>query len=423
MTSAAARNALLGLMAVLIAVLLVASGFLVRMVFEPGPTTLLQPAQTPAPAFATAGDANFELLNEILAILRQDHIDAERIDPEFLREGAINGFFDALGDSHSAYIDPETYAVSRDDFQGTFQGIGATVAKQDRYVIIVRPLPGTPAEEAGLRAGDLILEVDGESAEGWSVQQAVLRIRGPRGTSVDLKVRHTDGTEEVLTIVRDEILVTSVTTDPPGGVLRDSDGNIVEDIAYIRIRTFTRLSPREIADAVRAAEERGVRGLVLDVRSNPGGLLAETTEVADMFLDRGTILVQVDRTGQERVAQANPGMITDLPIVVLQDEFSASGSELLAAAIQENGRGLVVGARSFGKGTVNHVRELSNGGAVYVSIARWLTPDRNQIEGRGIVPDFEVTLTLDDIESQRDVALQRAIDILRSQAETAARGS
>jgi carboxyl-terminal processing protease len=418
MTSAGARNALIGVIAAFIGVLLVALGFLGHLVLDSddGATTVAGSAATPAPAVASVSDeANFQLLNEIFTVLTEDYVEPDKVDAEYLREGAINGLFEALADPHSAYIDPETYSISRDDFSGTFQGIGATVSQQDRYVIIVRPLPGTPAEAAGLQAGDIILAVDGESAEGWSVPKAVQRIRGPRGTEVTLKVRHADGTEEDVTIVRDEILVSSVRAEPPGGVLRDADGNVVDDLSYVQIRSFTRLTPQELQEAVQAAEANGSKGLILDVRSNPGGLLAETTQIADMFLDEGTILVQVDRQGTERVANATPGSITDLPIVVLQDEFSASGSELLAAALQENGRAKVVGSKSFGKGTVNHVRELSNGGAVYVSIARWLTPDRNQIEGRGIIPDVEVTLTLEDIEQERDVALFRSIEVLREQ--------
>ena len=151
------------------------------------------------------------------------------------------------------------------------------------------------------------------------------------------------------------------------------------------------------------------------MRGNPGGLLVQTAETANLFLDGGTILAQVDRDGNEQVFNAQRGTVTDIPVAILQDEFSASGSELLAAALQENGRAIVVGAPSFGKGTVSQAVELSNGGAVYVSIARWLTPDRNLIEGRGVLPDIEVELTVEDIEARRDVALHRAIDALRAQ--------
>ena len=399
----------------LVSVLLVAVGFLGRVATEPEAEVTTQDAATPAPGVERETDLDSGILDEILDILAQDFVDPDRIDRELLFEGAIDGIFAALGDPHSTYIDPTTYAVNRDDFSGAFQGIGATVARQDNYVVIVQPLPGTPAERAGLEAGDIILAVDGEDAEGWTVDKAVLVIRGPRGSSVDLTIRKGNGDEIVVTIVRDQILVASVDTAPPGGALRDAEGNIATDVGYIRIRQFTARTPQELLEAVEAAIEAGVAGLIIDVRSNPGGLLVETAQTADMFLDAGMIVIQVDRSGNERSLEARPGVVTDLPIVIVQDEFSASGSELLAAALQENGRATIVGTRSFGKGTVNHTRELSNGGVIYVSIARWLTPARNLIEGGGIVPDIEIVLTADDIEQGRDVAIYRAIDVLRGE--------
>jgi len=416
MNADALRNVLIGVIAALVGVLLLFAGFLVRVITEPSSTTVASPAAT---SVASPQQENVNVsgatVDEILRILREDFVEPDRVNSKYLYEGAINGLFQALGDPHSTYIDPQTYAISRDDFSGSFQGIGATVSQQGRFVVIVRPLSGTPAEAAGLKAGDVILAVDGENAEGWTVQQAVLKIRGRRGTRVELKVRHTDGREETLSIVRDEIQVASVSADPPGGALKDGKGNAVTDLAYLRIRTITRNTPKEIQEAVKAAEQAGKKGLIIDVRSNPGGLLQETTQLTDMFLEAGTMLVQVDRNGRERVANATPGQVTKLPIVIVQDELSASGAELFAAALQENGRAMVVGSKSLGKGTVNHVRELSNGGAVYVSIARWLTPKRNLIEGKGVQPDVAVQLTVEDIEAQRDVAMFRAIDVLREQ--------
>jgi carboxyl-terminal processing protease len=434
------QTLLVGVLSVFIAGLLVAVGFLARVVIEgdPEPVTQIQTVEvtaTPAADDAAAdtddadqpgvfSDIDAELLDEIIGILEDDFVEPDLIDRQLLLEGAINGLFQALGDPHSVYIDPQTYAVSRDDFSGAFEGIGATVSRQDNYVVIVRPLPNTPAERAGVRAGDIILAVDGEDAEGWSVEKAVLRIRGRRGTPVDITVRHTDGTEETITIVRDNILVASVDTAPPGGILKDSAGDEVTNIGYIRIRSFTARTPQELGDLVRQLEDSGeIDALILDVRANPGGLLDETAETADLFLDNGTILVQVDRSGTEQVYRADRNIVTQLPIAVVQDEFSASGSEVLAAAIQENGRGIVVGSTSFGKGTVNRARDLSNGGAVYVSIARWLTPDRNIIEGRGVIPDIEVTLTADDIEADRDLAVYRAIEALRAMLSSPAQGS
>lgn len=399
-------------MAALIGVLLVATGFLVRVVTEPA--SAVTPAATAVAVNPETGADSWAVLAEIARVLQSDFVEPEATDTAILQEGAIRGLFEALNDPHSTYIDPDTFALSKDDFEGAFQGIGATVSQQDGFIVIVQPLPATPAERAGLRAGDIILQVDGESAEGWSVEQAVLRIRGPIGTTVSLTIRHGDGVVETLDIERDAIEVASVSTAPPGGVLRDADGNTVTDIGYIRISSYTRTTPQELEDAIAAAEAAGVRGLILDVRSNPGGLLQETVQIADMLLDGGDIVTQVERDGSERTASAREGMVTALPIVVIQDGFSASGAELMAAALQENGRAQVVGEPSFGKGTVNRAIELSNGGAVYVSIARWLTPARNQIEGRGVIPDVEVTLTIEDIDASRDVAVIRAIELLHA---------
>jgi len=419
--SNAARNVLLGVVAVLIGVMLVTVGFLGRVATEPEATAPLNAATTPVDSGtgrpAAISEADFLILDEILQILESDFVDADVVDAEYLHAAAIDGIFEAVGDPHSTYIDPDTYALSRDDFAGAFQGIGATVEKppESDYVIIVRPLPETPAEAAGVTAGDLILEVDGEDAFGWTTDEAVIRIRGPQGTPVELLLKHGDGTEELVTIVRDEIQISSVTAIPllDRPVLRDSDGEEVTDIGYAFINQFTRRTPQELEQIIQEQLDAGISGLIIDVRLNPGGLLVETTQVADMFLDDGIIVIQVDREGNELVASARPGQLTEIPIVVLQDEFSASGSELLAAALQENGRATVIGTNSFGKGTVNHVRELSNGGAVYVSIARWLTPDRNLIEGRGVTPDIVVEFTVEAIEAGRDTQAERAIDFLR----------
>ncbi|MCC6238604.1 MAG: S41 family peptidase, partial [Dehalococcoidia bacterium] len=355
MNNQVVRSVLIGLTSALIGVMLIAVGFIARVATEPE-----TPSQVRGRPAATTSDTDFSTLNEVYTILQQDYVDPDRVDGAQLFEAAVNGVFKALGDPHSTYIDPDTYAISRDDFQGAFSGIGATVALQGEFVVIVRAMPNTPAERAGLKAGDAILEVNGEAAEGWSVDKAVLKIRGPRGSTVDLKVRHVDGSLADVQLVRDEITVASVDDLPPGGTLRDGTGAEVTDMGYLRIRSFTNRTPKELSDTVAAAKAKGARGLIIDVRGNPGGLLSETAQTADMFLDKGIIVTQVDRAGGERSIQARSGNeIWSLPVVVVQDEFSASGSELLAAALQENGRATVVGSRSFGKGTVNHARELS----------------------------------------------------------------
>jgi len=219
MNSNAARNALVAVLSALIGVLLIAAGFLAAViVFDDGEevaapaavaemtaTPVADPTETPeAAAVEDGGTIHAGIFEEIVDIIAEDFVDPERVDRQYLLEGAIQGIFTALNDPHSTYIDPRTFAVSRGDFRGAFQGIGATIAQQDNYVVIVRPLPGTPAERAGIQPGDIILEVDGESAEGWSVEKAVLRIRGRTGTTVELLVRHSDGSEELIPITRSE---------------------------------------------------------------------------------------------------------------------------------------------------------------------------------------------------------------------------
>ena len=289
------------------------------------------------------------------------------------------------------------------------------MARQGDYVVVVSVIPGTPAERAGIRAGDVIVAVDGADAGRWSVEQAVLRIRGERGSAVELAVRHTDGAEETMTIVRDNILVASLDTAPPGGVLRDSAGDEVTDMGYIRIRSFTARTPQELTGLIERLEDGdGIGAIILDVRGNPGGLLAQTAETADLFLDTGTIVVHVDRAGSEWLYRADRSTVTELPIAIVQDEFSASGSEVLATAIQRTAAASWWARPPSARAPSTGAHYLSNGGAVYVSTAslqrlysvstaslqrlysvstaRWLTPDRNLIEGRGVIPDIEVTL-------------------------------
>lgn len=415
MRALSVRGALTGVLVVLIAALLVAAGFLARYAVEPDRSSAPSAQTAGLKAPAAAAGLDFSVFPEILGIIQKQYVDPDKVDLEALYNGAIDGIFKALNDPHSTYIDPKTYAVGKDDFSGAFSGIGATVSRQNDNIVIVQPIPNTPAERAGLKGGDVLLEVDGHKATGWTVEEAVLKIRGPSGTSVTLKVRHGDGKEETLVIVRGQILVASVDTTPPGGTLRDASGAEAKDLAYIRIRSFTQRTPDELRKELEAAKQRGVKGLILDLRGNPGGLLMETAQVADMFLDKGVMLVQQDRGGQEHEFTARPGTVTDLPVVIVQDEFSASGSEVLAAALRDNDRAKIVGTRSFGKGTVNTAVELRNGGAIYISIAHWLTPKRDQIEARGVKPDFEVQLTPEDIQRQRDVSVYKAIDVLRQQ--------
>lgn len=368
-------------------------------------------------------------LDEIYEILSQEYVDKDILDADTFQQAAIQGVLNALNDTHTVYITPEQKAQGALDFGSTYQGIGATVNSTSGVVEIVAPLRNSPAEAAGIRAGDIILQVDGEPTDGWTANEAAQRIRGTKGTEVTLTILHSDGVTETITIVRGDIPNQSVFMAPrleviPGETgerLVDREGNDVTDIAYVNISQFHDKTVEELKEALDGIEDQGYKGLVLDVRANPGGLLSTTVYSADEFLDSGRILSEKDAEGTEQSWDAQRGgAATEIPIVILQDEGSASGAEVLAAALQENGRATVVGTRSFGKGTVNREFELTNCGeptcgSLYVSIGRWFTPQGNQIEGVGVTPDVEVAMTSDEYIDQGDIQLFRAIEILRGQ--------
>ena len=362
-------------------------------------------------------DYDFNVLNEILEILHDDYARPDNLDDQTLYEAAIDGFLGVLNDSGTYYVDPETYRVSTTPvLSGGFNGIGATISVQNGEIVIVAPIKGTPAERAGLISGDVITAVDGESIAGWTLEKTVLQIRGERGTEVVLSIRHADDSEEDIPIIRDRVEIESVITVPPGGALRDPDGNVVEAIGYIQIREFSPKTAQELDAAVRDVVSQGAQGIILDVRRNLGGSLSATISSADLFLDTGTIVIQRESDGEEtsfvaRQGQAAPGV----PIVILMDRFSASASEILAAALQENGRAILIGETTFGKGTVNSPRELSDGGALFVTIAQWLTPSGILIDKVGIRPDIEVLPTDEEIDMRLDVQLFRAIEVLQGQ--------
>jgi carboxyl-terminal processing protease len=317
-----------------------------------------------------------------------------------------------LGDPHTVYISPEDFAVGIDIISGAFEGIGAQV-DQDPVtgeIVIVAPFRGSPAEKAGILAGDVLVSVNGESAEGWSVADAVKKIRGPQGSDVTLVVRHEDGVEVEVVIERATIEIPTVFADN----VTDQEGNAVDNLAYLEIQQFTEQTAGDLSDELGRIVEAGYEGLILDLRRNPGGGLDATVDVADMFLDEGVIITQVDRNGRETVYEANPGRESgDLNIVMLVGPGSASGSEVLAAALRDHGQATLIGEKTFGKGSVNHIRQLSNGGALYVTIARWRTPNGDLIEGVGLEPDVPVALTPEDAQADRDTQLFAAIDFLQ----------
>ena len=323
---------------------------------------------------------------ETYRLLQQEYVDGEAIDPAAMSEAAVRAMLDELGDRYTSYITPQTFAVERQGFQGNFEGIGAQVemAPDRSVVIITAPLDNSPAEKAGIRPGDKILAVDGEDARGWSVIQAVNKIRGERGTPVTLTVEHLGSAIPVdITIVRDTIDQPSVRVR----MLNPEDG----PYGVLKINQFTAETPDEIRRGVVELLDQGAPGIVIDLRENPGGLLTSTVDAASEFLSGGLVTYEIDASGKrDDWPVREGGLFPDIPLVILVNGFSASGSEVFAGALQDHGRARVIGTSTFGKGSVNLLRQLSNGGGVYLTIGRWYTPNGRLIEGTGVEPDVVV---------------------------------
>lgn len=340
---------------------------------------------------------DMDLVEEAWGIIFQDYVERDSLDADVLSRGAIRGMVEALDDPYTAYLDPETCQLSLSDLEGKFEGIGAHVAIRDDEIIIIAPIPDTPAAKAGVRAGDKILKIDGKSTSGMSLVEAVLLVRGPQGTSVRLLVLHEDETEpEEIEIIRAEIEVDSVYFE------------MREDIAYVSITHFSGRTEAELLPVIDSLDNEEATGIILDLRSNPGGILPAVVDVASCFLAEGTVVDVVDNQGRHTTMSVKrKGVTTDLPLVVLVDGFSASGSEVLAGVLQDYHRAIIAGTQTFGKGSVNILRQLSDGSGLYITTARWLTPSGRLIEGEGIAPDYELELEGED-------AVGWAIDYLKS---------
>jgi carboxyl-terminal processing protease len=362
--------------------------------------------RTPGASGAATADAprQFAVLNDIWRVLRQDFVDPNAVDADKLGKGAIDGMIAALDDRHTHYLDVETRRMEDSQMRGSYEGIGAHVQMDEGVLTIIAPIAGSPAEAAGVRAGDKILAIDGVVSQGMNLNDAVNKVKGPRGTKVTLTIQRAGSAATFpLEITRDEIKTASVALE------MQPDG-----LARIQIAQFGQRTTDEMRDALQNARRQNAKGLLLDLRNNPGGLLDATVDITNMFLDGGLAGYQVDRDGRRTTLPLRGrGDFTDIPMVVLVNGGSASGSELLAGALQDRGRAKLVGATTYGKGSVNHLRELPDGSALYVTIGRWLTPNGRLIEGNGLTPDYPVSLSEDDIRAKRDLQLEKAQELLR----------
>ena len=350
----------------------------------------------------------FGRLSQVWDLLSQEQIDGSDLDAQEISDGAIRGMLTALGDPYAGVLDEEQYSLEREDITGFFGGIGAEVGIRDGVITILAPMPDTPAEAAGVKPGDVILEVDGENIKGMTLLEVIRLIRGDKGTKVTILVRHLSSAEPVaIEIERDIIRLESV------NLLMQ-----VGRIGHLRLSGFTGSTNDELKEALDRFERSKGLGIVLDLRNNPGGLVSSVVDVTSQFIDDGLVLYQVDAKGNRTSWDVKKGgKALGTPMVVLVNEFSASASEVLTGAIIDNQRATVIGETTFGKGSVTNLWPLVDGSGVNFTTARWFTPNGSLIEGEGITPD----VLLDPIgeDEDEDLHLDRAIEILKQElAET-----
>ena len=346
-------------------------------------------SQSRIPAFDSEHDVHVARFGEILRILRENYVDEEEVDYDKLVRAAIEGMLESL-DDYSRYLPPEKFLQLQEQTRQEFGGVGIRIERRDGRITVVAPIADTPGERAGILAGDRIVGVDGEVTTDFNTSDISDLLRGKPGTEVTLTLYRpeNDATFEV-TVVREIIEVESV----PDAWIRD------DAIGYIRISRFGERTGREFLDALEPLEAADMAGLILDLRNNPGGLLSAAVEVAGRFFDRGEVVVYTqgrEKDSRNEIRSRTPGRDRKYPIAVLINSGSASAAEIVAGALQDTGRAVVVGQTSFGKGSVQRIETLREGAALRYTSARYYTPGGATIHERGVAPDIEVLVPAED---------------------------
>ncbi|HEY5904079.1 MAG TPA: S41 family peptidase [Anaerolineales bacterium] len=405
-----------GLLVIFIGVAAFGGGLAVGHILPAGARSFVQPlasAGTQSPDQQSTGPQNTDTLFapfwQAWKLVHEEFVN-QPVDDTKLMQGAIRGMMQALGDKHSSYLDPKEYQQANSELSGSYEGIGAYVDVGGDYLTITSPIPGSPAEKAGLKPGDKIIKINGEDMTGVDPEVARSKVLGPAGSSVHLTVQRSGQAQPLEVDVKREKIVVKTAT----GKMLDNG------IGYIQLTTFGENTGAELKDALKEIMAQKPKGIILDLRYNGGGYLQTAVEVASQFLDDGPVLYEQYGDGQKKSYDVLPGGLatdTKVPMVVLVNEWSASASEIVAGALQDAGRAKLVGVKSYGKGSVqNWVPLENNQGAVRVTIAKWLTPGGRTIEGQGLTPDVYVAMDLANLKAGTDPQLDAAVKTLEAMA-------
>ncbi len=357
--------------------------------------------------FCQPQEINFSLFWESYHKLQEKFVDKSKFDIQKIIYGAVSGMVNSLGDPYTVFLDPEDAKKFEEDVKGSFEGIGAELDIRKGQLLIVAPLEGTPAQKAGLRSGDKILKINDTLAMDLTVDEAVDLIRGPKGTEVTLTISRQEwDTPKEIKIVRDVIFIPSLKWE-----MKDSD------IAYIKLYQFSEKASFDFRTTAIEILNSGAKKIILDLRDNPGGYLEVAQDVAGWFLEKGqTVVVEDFGQGKEKneYKAEGPANFSGLPVVILINNGSASASEILAGALRDNRGILLIGEKSFGKGSVQELDKLSDDSYLKITIAKWLTPKGETIADKGLEPDLKVEMTEEDYNQNRDPQLEKAIEIIKN---------
>jgi carboxyl-terminal processing protease len=354
---------------------------------------------------------DFSIFWKVWDLVKEKHVERNTLNAQKMVYGAIQGMLKATGDPYSNFFDPEESKSFSQEIQGSFEGIGAELGMKDNVLTVIAPLEGSPAQKAGVRAGDKIFKVDGKIINDLSVDQAVDLIRGKKGTEVKLTIL-SQGDEETkeISIIRDKIDVKSVKVE-----FKEND------IAYVKISKFAENTDSDFNDAVNQIIAKKSPGIIIDLRNDPGGLLDKAVAIASRMMPEGKVVVtEEDYAGKKESLTTTGGdRLSQIPTVVLINEGSASASEILSGALRDNQGITLIGKKSFGKGSVQQLMDLPGGSSVKITVAKWLTPNGDYIMVKGIEPDVSVDMTLDDYKNNRDPQLDKALEVVKDKISKA----